>query len=61
MTPREYAALDPRTAAEVEELIGSALAKKEHDAEWFARNRDEIRENFGFFMGIALSGTSYKE
>jgi hypothetical protein len=32
-----------------------------HDAAWFAKNRNEIREQLGFWLGIALSGTSYKE
>ena len=26
-----------------------------------SENREEIREQLGFFLGIALSGTSYKE
>jgi hypothetical protein len=59
--PSEFAALDPRTAAEVEALTLDAMQHPSHDAAWFARNRGEIRENMGFFMGIALSGTSYKE
>ena len=61
LTPSEFAALDPRTAAEVEELTLASMQRPGHDAAWFAKNRDEIREQLGFFMGIALSGTSYKE
>ena len=61
LTWSEFLALDTRTALEVEEMIVSSAAKPGHDASWFAKNRDEIRENMGFFMGIALSGTSYKE
>ena len=60
LTPREFAALDPRTATEVEELTLSSMQRPGHDAAWFAKNRDEIREQLGFFLGIALSGTSYK-
>ena len=61
LTPTEFAALAPNVAAEVEELTVSSASRPGHDEAWFQRNRDEIREQLGFFLGIALSGTSYKE
>jgi hypothetical protein len=61
LTWSEYLALDTRSALEVEEMTAASAARPGHDAAWFAKNRDGIRENFGFFLGIALSGTSYKK
>lgn len=57
LTPDEFAALDPRMAAEVEEVIASMAQKPNHNAAWFAKHRDEIRENMTFFIGVLRSDT----
>ena len=59
LTLAEYAALDPIKAVEVEELTLDSMQQPGHDAAWFAKNRDEIREQLGFWLGIRLTGTSY--
>ena len=59
LTPSEFAALAPRVAAEVEELTRASAGKPGHDVAWFAKNRQEIREQLAFFVGADLPGTGY--
>jgi hypothetical protein len=49
----------PKLAAEVEEITVASAARPGHDAAWFAKNRQDIREQLAFFVGADLPGTGY--